>query len=786
MSEKQPAKKKPPSSGETSPHLKDYFQVLSARKWILISCFVVVVICTTVAVFTQNPVYRAECRLEIQPASMDTRDVKAVYDPTFSGMTGEFIRHAFLETQYRLILANSVVEKTFRHFDLQNLPRFENRKNPEKVFRQLFEVEPVPDTWLADISLEWENPVEAAEILNYLVDAYLDNYRSRNQVVDEESLTAKRKKVSELQTQVEEKFQELQDFIVKHNLVSLEDADQQIRQHFDNLTELLKDAVLKSNEARSRHDNISLALKEGRFEEMPEIFNNETIHSLKLEQIKAQIHLTELEPRFGKKHPEVRTATKNLEFINDKIEFEKMCLLNAFKSEFDRAESAEAELQLDLEEEEKKIALRNQNQGKFQQLKKNYEDAYEKINLLKSDIADLELSLSGNEKEKNIQIVDHAKVPVKPVRPKKAVSIILASAFGLILGLGLCFFIEYLDTTIKSKEDVEKLLGTPVLGYVPPMGNAASQKANEEVSVELCALKKPHSSIAEAFRSIRTALMFGDVGKGLTNILVTSPTPSEGKTLVSVNMAIALAQAGKRVLIVDADQRKPRLAKVLGLPQEPGLSNLLAGRGEMPIELPLVPTHLENLTFLPSGPCPPNPAELLGSERMREAVTELSSMFDNVIYDTPPTVNATDAATLAQHIEGAVLVIRAFKTERDVAIRARDILLGAQVNILGTILNNADVPRHSYGNYYYYHNYYSYYGDDKTKRVHKRRRRKSTSQTAKGNGSARSSAPSSDPESDKDESLTGDVAGTQRTPRSIGENPGETGHPSESVKETVS
>ncbi len=790
MPAKETSKKKPLSAGETSPHLKDYFQVLSARKWILVSCFVVVVVCTTVAVFTQTPIYRAECRLEIQPATMETQDVKAVYDPTLSGMAGEFIRHAFLETQYRLILANSVVEKTFRHFNLRDLPKFKARKNPEHAFRQLFEVEPVPDTWLADISFEWENPVEAADILNHLVDAYLKNYRTRNQIVDEDTLKTKRLKVSELQPQVEEKFQVLQQFIVDHNLITLEGADQQIRQHFDNLTELLKDAVLKSNEAGSRYENIQLALKEGRFEEMPEIFNNETIHSLKMEQIKAQIRLTELEPRFGKKHPEVKTAIKNLEFINEKIEFEKQCLLNVFKSEFDRAKGTEMELRTDLADEEKKIALRNQNLGKFQQLKKSYEDAYEKINSLKSDIADLELSLSGNEKEKNIQIVDRAKVPVKPVRPKKAISIILASAFGVILGLGLCFFIEYLDTTIKTKEDVERLLGTPVLGYVPPIGDSVSKNVSkngrEQTVIELSALDKPHSYIAEAFRSIRTALMFGKVGKGLKNILVTSPTPSEGKTLVSINLAMALAQAGKKVLVVDADLRKPRLARVLGISQEPGLSNVLAGKGEMPVERPLVPTHLENLTFLPSGPHPPNPAELLGSERMHEVVGKLSAMFDNVIYDTPPTVNATDAATLAQYIEGAVLVVRSFKTERDVALRARDILLGARVNILGTILNNADVPRNSYGRYYYYNKYYAYYSDDKTKRIHKRRRRKASSKKAKEIPRTKPLVSSSRPEEDKANDFAGDVASAHRTPPEARKPVGEEDRRSDSVKETAS
>jgi capsular exopolysaccharide synthesis family protein len=284
---------------------------------------------------------------------------------------------------------------------------------------------------------------------------------------------------------------------------------------------------------------------------------------------------------------------------------------------------------------------------------------------------------------------------------------VLAGIVGLMLGLGLSFFVEYLDTTLKTKDDVEAILETPVLGFVPPI-KAQAGSTNGRALPELAAISNPHSALAEAFRSIRTALIFSRAGRDLRNILITSPMPSEGKTLVSANISFALAQAGKRVLLVDADMRKPRLSRILELPSEPGLSNLLAGEGVTDLEEALLATSIRHMTFLPSGPHPPNSSELLGSERMRGLVGRLSGMFDYIIYDSPPTFNTADAATLCQLMEGVVLVVRSFTTERDIALRARDMLLDAQGNILGAILNNVDIPR---GGYYGYGRAFKYHAD---------------------------------------------------------------------------
>ncbi|MCP4620521.1 MAG: polysaccharide biosynthesis tyrosine autokinase, partial [Bradyrhizobium sp.] len=321
---------------------------------------------------------------------------------------------------------------------------------------------------------------------------------------------------------------------------------------------------------------------------------------------------------------------------------------------------------------------------------------------------------SGGENE-SIHVITRPWTQPRPVRPRKKLTVATAGVLGIIFGVALCFFLEYLDTTVKTKEDAERLLRAPVIGFVPALheDDYDAEEGETETPPELMALAHPRSAVAEAFRSIRTALAFSSVdGDDLRHLLVTSASPSEGKTLVSVNIAQTLAQAGKRVLLVDADMRKPRVHKVFGIPSRPGLSNLLANKGAGDINVLARPAEgIDGLRVMPAGPLPPNPAELLGSAHMRELLQEMSDHFDTVIFDTPPAAHVTDAIVLSQYVHGVVLVVRCFTTQREMARRSRDLIAQAHGRLLGVVLNNVDVPRGAYSSYYYRQYYYYYYGE---------------------------------------------------------------------------
>jgi capsular exopolysaccharide synthesis family protein len=362
----------------------------------------------------------------------------------------------------------------------------------------------------------------------------------------------------------------------------------------------------------------------------------------------------------------------------------------------------------------------------YQELKDAHDTVHKTYRAIIQRIDEIEISSAAGTEEDNIFVIASAQAPLKKAKPKRLQAIGLAFLLGPMLGVGLAFFLQYLDTTVKTREDVEQATGLPVLGYVPALreevnGDAA---ATERSGYDLLAVERPRSALAEAFRSLRTALSFSTGAQGIRSLLVTSPSPLEGKSLVSINLALTFAQAGKRVLLVDSDLRKPRIHKTFGLSPTVGLSNLLTSEDAMRLDEVVQPTQVENLYVLPSGPRPPNPAELLATERMRGLLREMEERFDRVIFDTPPVVNVTDATILMHFVGGGLVVVRGFTTQRELAQRASELLQGTQGRMLGVILNNADTPRGAYGyeGYYYYSSYYYYYGDSEEEKNRGKRR----------------------------------------------------------------
>ncbi len=722
---------------EKVPHLKDYWKVVLARKWILISAFLITVICTTVYVLVQEPIYRATCRLEIHPSTVDPNEFKASWNPTDPRYGGQFLQQAILESEYKNILSNRVIENVFIKLELYDRPEFKNCSEPEQILKNLFNVSPLPEpSLLVDIHFDWKDADTAEQILRCLMEEYQSDFEQRIQGVDKENLDDAQEMRIKLLEEMEKKNKEKLNFEVEHNFFSLDQAKLKTSPKYDALRKNYEAALDDLAKAECRFKNVDNIGNpddemESSLDQMPEILENKTIQDLELDKIRAQNELSNLIEKFGTNHQLVKSAKTKLGQIETGIKLQIKSIYMGAVAKLHRARAVKDRIERELGAEEEKLSENRTLLNEYEKLSNDYKHTQQLYNKNEDTIKELQTVLSGKGRKKNIQVINPSRASNRPVKPKKTFTVLLASVLGMMLGIGLCFFVEYLDTTIKTKDDVENILETPILGYVPPIKDAAVS-TNGKGPIELSGLEKSHSLLAEAFRSIRTSLMFSKIGKGMKNILVTSPMPSEGKTLVSLNIAITLAHAGKRILLVDTDLRKPRLHKILDVSYERGLSNFMAAEeGEESIEGIIADTGIENLSFIPSGPHPPNPAEILGSSRMKEFIDDVSKMFDHVIFDTPPTVNASDSSILAQNVDGVVLVVRSFSTERDIALRARDLLRGAQVKILGTVLNNVDVPRsgyYGYGSYYYYyyHPYYSYYSDDKTKTVRKRKRRRSS------------------------------------------------------------
>ncbi|MBN1353595.1 MAG: polysaccharide biosynthesis tyrosine autokinase [Candidatus Omnitrophica bacterium] len=313
---------------------------------------------------------------------------------------------------------------------------------------------------------------------------------------------------------------------------------------------------------------------------------------------------------------------------------------------------------------------------------------------------DVKYALEGL-KANNVSIQDPAEVPVKPIKPKKRLNVLLSMIVGLFGGVGLAFFLEYIDDTVKSLDDLEHISDWPFLGSVPDIDNAGKVA---EVDKDLLTNKRPKDPIAEAYRAIRTSILFSSTEEHpLYCMLVTSPGPQEGKTTTLCNIVLAISQGEKRVLIVDADMRKPRLHVVFKKENERGLSDFLSAQAQF--NDVVQKTDIANVSLVTGGKYPPNPSELLSSHKVKEFIKIAKEKFDFVLFDTPPIAVVTDAAVLSQAVDGVIMVIESEKTSKRVLPRIFRLLRDAKARIVGIVLNKISLKVRDY-NYYYHTHYY--------------------------------------------------------------------------------
>ncbi|HNX81475.1 MAG TPA: polysaccharide biosynthesis tyrosine autokinase [Candidatus Omnitrophota bacterium] len=401
------------------------------------------------------------------------------------------------------------------------------------------------------------------------------------------------------------------------------------------------------------------------------------LDSFKAEKANLENELADLSKRYKSKHPKYVSAVTRIE-----------------------------SLKVDIEDETKKLLEMNNKLIQYNALKREMESdktLFESL-LRRSK----ETDVSKDVQSTNLRIIDLATVPVVPFTPNRQGDMRTGAMIGLFLGIGLAFILEYLDSTIKTAEDIEIYVKLPFLGYVP--GAKLEMKGRETKDIDLVCLRLPSSRIAEAFRSIRTSIIFSSPeDRPLKTILVTSTSPREGKTTVSINLATVFANANEKTLLIEADMRRPRISHSLGAENKAGLSSYLAGTA--PLEECIEQTQTVNLFLLQGGPKPPNPAELLSSTRARMLLADLKTKFDRIIIDSPPILTVADTSILANIVDGVIDVIMANFLNIDIILRSRQRLFEAKAKIIGVVLNNVNVRKED--SYYYYHYYYA---DDKGKK----------------------------------------------------------------------
>src|SRR3974390_1934426 len=427
------------------------------------------------------------------------------------------------------------------------------------------------------------------------------------------------------------------------------------------------------------------------------------------------VQYTDAVNQYGPNFPKVQRLQAQMKELEDQIVRERKGIVGQLESDYREAKQHEELLSRALDQQKAEVALMSEKMIEYNVLKREAEANKSLYDSLQTKLK--EAQISSGLRSSNIRIMDPAMVPSTPARPAKTRNIALAIVVGLVGGIGLALLREYLDNTVKTPDDVETLARLPSLAVVPTFSDDAvvtkrawllkgASSNGSKKRMELVAHHLPKSQMSEAFRALRTALLLSQAGHPPQVILVSSALPREGKTTAASNLAVTLAQLGDKTVILDADLRKPGVGRLLSLEADKhaGLSSYLAGVSTL--DLVIVPhPAIPNLAAIPSGPLPPNPADLLSSHKLAEAIAELRKKYEFVVIDSPPIMAATDAVILSVQADGVLLVVRSGETPKEAFTRTRDLSTSVKSHLLGVVLNAVDA---SAPDYYYSYRYYPY------------------------------------------------------------------------------
>ncbi len=572
-------------------------------------------------------------------------------------------------------------------------------------------VEPIKYSRLVNISYEGTHPDIITTIVNRHAQEYIDQDHERKFGTTKDAAGWLQEQLAEKEKALKKAETALQEYKEREEIVSLEDRQNIIIQKLEDLNKVLTNARTERIGVETLYKQIeNLSNKPDMIESIPYVMEEDSlIHTLKIDYIKTKAEITKLRGKYGEKFPTMVKLVSQAEEQRKRINSELNKIIKSMETKYKVALSKEESLSKALEEQ-KKVALElNRKSISYGTLKREAESEKAMYDMLLNRMK--ETDIAGELRTSNIRIIDLANVPKSPFKPKKKFNILLSIAIGLIMGVGVAFFVEIFDNTVKSPEDVERYLGLSILSALEKV---KAPKDGKIPSIDIIAHKKPRSHIAEAFRNMRTNVMFSSVGNGKHRrsrklMMITSVSESEGKTFVTSNLAVTLAQTGRNVLVVDTDFHHPRLNKVFSVKSKPGLTDYLTGKSQL--SSIIKPTKVPNLSIIASGKSISNPSEMLGSERMQKFCKAVRREYDMVFFDTPPSMAVTDAIVLSNILEGVIFVIKSGKHEKKVVERAISQITDKDHEVLGVVMNHIDISRGGYF-YFYPSSYkYGYYGN---------------------------------------------------------------------------
>jgi succinoglycan biosynthesis transport protein ExoP len=715
-----------PADSDT--HLLDRLNAIYKYRYIVVTVFLLVMIGALIRTYTTTPMYRATTSVLIE-------DERAAAVAGFnSSASTEYIAdpEPYYQTQLRILTGRELASKAVKRLKLETVPEF-NGQGPQRTglasilqtmkrqaqnavravtgadplpaetastrptpaqlvnnFLGAVVAEPVRGSRLYNVSVHSSNPQFAARAADTLVEEYVQQNRELRTETITKSLKFLEDEIAKQAKKVEDAERAMAQYRETQNALSLEDRQNTVVASLNQVNDQYTRTRTERIQKEAAFNQVK-SLPPSTLPDSPVIVNNPTVQRLRTELANLERERTQLNERYLPKHEKVIENASRIAETSKQYQQALVSTVQSMKSDYETALAQERQLAAAVEQARNAATDLGRKSVGYTVLDREAQSArqtYEHL-LQRQNEMQIISSSGGN----NVRLMDRAVVPGAPYTPDVRRNLLLGALAGALLALGLVLAIDYLDDTVKTPEDITRRLKLPFLGLVPAVKSTSHPLLSQEV---------PHE-FGEAFRALRTSLVFSSGSEGTRVIALTSAQPLEGKTTTACNMAIALAYGGSRVLLIDADMRRPSVSRTLGIENTVGLSHLLTGQATA--RQTIRRTDVQNLWVMTAGLTPPNPSELLASDRMKTLIANVQNgPFDWVLIDTPPVLAVTDAVIIAPWVSGVVVVIGSEMTQRRLAERAIETLMTSRPHVLGAVLNRVDIVR----NKYYYSRYYGY------------------------------------------------------------------------------
>jgi polysaccharide biosynthesis transport protein len=723
------------------PDLRAHWRTIQKRRWTILSILLITFTISLIVTWKEKAVYRADALLEIQRENANIPTVQELFQL-------ENVSDNYLETQYKVLQSETLARRVIDELHLERDSEFnppknnwfqakadaaalgvERRIDPDvaqtvlREFKDRLSVDPVRRSRLVQISFESQDPEIAARAANALAENYIqENLESRWQAAQKASEWLS-KQLESFKAKLERSEDDLQLYAQKNGLLFLETEKGDTENIVNERLRQLQDELTKAQAERYAKESIYRLTEAGDYSALPGVVDNKLMQELTARLSEFERQKAALTPTFNSDYPKVKEIQSQIDEIERRLNEERKRAAQGIADDYLAATRREGLVREAFEQQQEQANLVAGRTVQYNILKREVDTNKQLYEGLLQRLKEAGVSAGMN--ASNIRVVDAAVPPTRPVRPRPALNLGLALLLGLGFGVGIAFVQEHLDNTLKNSDDIERILRVPALALIPSReslnhgnsgvygllengashqngnGNHASQEKHAgKAWIRIDGAGAQHSALSEAFRGLRTSVLLSAAGRPPRSLTFVSAEPGEGKTTVASNLAISLAQLGKRVLLIDGDMRRPCVHKLFNMDRSGGLVTFLTG--EEGWSHLVRPTGVLNLDCLICGPVPPNPSELLSSDRMQRLILEAMGDYEFVLIDAPPLLNVTDGRILATLVEGAILVVRGGYTPQELAQQARILVRDAGAHLIGVVLNDVDVRHHGY--------YQSYYG----------------------------------------------------------------------------